>query len=131
MAFKIPKTTLICIAILIAVLVGLYFAGFINKDKLPKFLQENYEDEDDEEEDPKDIYRDNFEKKNERAAKSGSVFIRYKNKTKYQCAALCNKNKECKGFQRSKEENNEKSSCKLSDRSGTSENEDNYFYRKN
>ena len=43
MAFKIPKNTLICIGILIAVLVGLYFAGFLNKEKLPKFLQEDYE----------------------------------------------------------------------------------------
>jgi len=56
MAFKIPKNTLICIGILIAVLVGLYFAGFLNKEKLPKFLQEDYENEDsddseDEEED--------------------------------------------------------------------------------
>ena len=49
MAFKIPKNTLICIGILIAVLVGLYFAGFLNKEKLPKFLQEDYENEDSDE----------------------------------------------------------------------------------
>tara|TARA_B100000446_G_C10234803_1_gene227268 strand:- start:83 stop:466 length:384 start_codon:yes stop_codon:yes gene_type:complete len=127
MAFKIPKTTLTCIAILIVVLVGLYVAT--NYFGLPKFLREDFEDED--EDKKRKIYRNKFDKMDEKAAKSGSVFIRYKNKTKYQCAALCNKNEECKGFQRSKAENNGVSSCKLSDKFGSSENEDNYFYQKN
>ena len=39
---KIPKTTLTCLLIVAIVLVILYFAGFINKDKLPF---EHYEDE--------------------------------------------------------------------------------------
>ena len=76
--------------------------------------------------------RDNyFDKMSESRAKRGSIYKTIKDKTSYECAAICDKDKKCKGFQRSKEENNEESSCKLSDRSGTSENEDNYFYRKN
>ena len=44
MAFKIPKNTLICFGILIAVLVGLYFAQLYNNDKLPSFLKYNTTD---------------------------------------------------------------------------------------
>ena len=43
MAFKIPKTTLTCIAIVITVIVGLYIAT--NYFGLPKFLREDYKDE--------------------------------------------------------------------------------------
>tara|TARA_B100000586_G_C19748371_1_gene276829 strand:- start:50 stop:487 length:438 start_codon:yes stop_codon:yes gene_type:complete len=142
MAFKIPKTTLICIAIVIAVLVGLYFAGFLNKDKLPKFLQENYKDEkygggmlkqivaDEKKKKQKKLRDEYFDRMNEKSAKSGSIYETIKDKTSYECAAICDKDKKCRGFQRSKGLNKELSSCKLSNKSGTSTNPDRYFYKK-
>ena len=142
MAFKIPKTTLTCIAIVIAVLVGLYFAGFLNKGKLPTFLQESYKDEKygggmlkeivaKEEKKKQTQIRDNyFDKMSESRAKRGSIYKTIKDKTSYECAAICDKDKKCKGFQRSKALNKELSSCKLSNKSGTSTNPNRYFYKK-
>ncbi len=62
MAFKIPKNTLICLGILIAVLVGLWAAKLFKNEYLPSFLQRddfknegknesNDDDDNDEEED--------------------------------------------------------------------------------
>mgnify|MGYP001197614973 FL=1 len=140
MAFKIPKTTLTCIAIVITVIVGLYIAT--NYFGLPKFLREDYKDEkygggmlkqivaDEKKKKQKKIRNEYFDRINEKSAKRGSIYKTIKDKTSYECAAICDKDKKCKGFQRSKALNKELSSCKLSNKSGTSTNPNRYFYKK-
>ena len=142
MAFKIPKTTLTCITIVIAIIVGLYVATkYFN---LPVFLnlRESYKDEkygggmlkqivaDEKKKKQKKIRNEYFDRINEKSAKRGSIYKTIKDKTSYECAAICDKDKKCKGFQRSKELNKELSSCKLSNKSGTSTNPNRYFYKK-
>ena len=142
MAFKIPKTTLTCITIVIAIIVGLYVAT--KYFDLPVFLnlRESYKDEkygggmlkqivaDEKKKKQKKIRNEYFDRINEKSAKRGSIYKTIKDKTSYECAAICDKDKKCKGFQRSKELNKELSSCKLSNKSGTSTNPNRYFYKK-
>ena len=78
----------------------------------------------------KKIRNEYFDRINEKSAKRGSIYKTIKDKTSYECAAICDKDKKCKGFQRSKELNKELSSCKLSNKSGTSTNPNRYFYKK-
>ena len=142
MAFKIPKTTLTCITIVIAIIVGLYVAT--KYFDLPVFLnlREDYKDEkygggmlkqivaDEKKKKQKKIRNEYFDRINEKSAKRGSIYKTIKDKTSYECAAICDKDKKCKGFQRSKALNKELSSCKLSNKSGTSTNPNRYFYKK-
>ena len=144
MAFKIPKTTLTCITIVIAIIVGLYVATkyfglpvFLNLNLRESFKDEKYgggmlkEIVAKEEKKKQTQIRDNyFDKMSESRAKRGSIYKTIKDKTSYECAAICDKDKKCKGFQRSKELNKELSSCKLSNKSGTSTNPNRYFYKK-
>ena len=78
----------------------------------------------------KKIRNEYFDRINEKSAKRGSIYKTIKDKTSYECAAICDKDKKCKGFQRSKALNKELSSCKLSNKSGTSTNPNRYFYKK-
>ena len=144
MAFKIPKTTLTCITIVIAIIVGLYVAT--KYFGLPVFLnlnlRESYKDEkygggmlkqivaDEKKKKQKKIRNEYFDRINEKSAKRGSIYKTIKDKTSYECAIICDKDKKCRGFQRNKTLNNQTSSCKLSKKSGTINSKDRYFYKK-